>query len=80
MKPFFKLRLRMMEQDQTGKSPAERIERSPTYVTQFLAGKGCLTTKDIIKAAAVLGIGREEIGEYFFPEVERRGKDNGIRL
>lgn len=72
MKRFFKLRVRMLEKDYTAKSLGAAIGRSGAHVAEFLRGVTGMDSRDIAKVARVLDIPPEEIGEYFFPELEKK--------
>ena len=67
-KPFFRLRMKMAEQDVTQQELGRRIGRSASYVSAALTGKGGWDSRDIPKVAQALSIPREEWTDLFFPE------------
>lgn len=67
-KPFFRLRMKMAEQDVTQQELGKRIGRSASTVSAALCGKIGWDSRDIPKVARALNIPREEWLDYFFPD------------
>ena len=67
-KPFFRLRMKMAEQDVTQQELGRRIGRSASYVIAALTGKGGWDSRDIPKVARALNIPRDEWTDLFFPD------------
>lgn len=63
---YNKLRGRIREVLGTEGAFAEKLDRSRNYVSNCLNGFSFFTQTDIKKAAEILGIGKESVGEYFF--------------
>lgn len=63
---YSKLRGRIREVLGTEGAFAERLDRSRNYVSNCLNGLSFFTQTDIKRAAEILDISKENIGEYFF--------------
>lgn len=63
---YSRLRGRIVEKFENQKNFAMALGMTESYVSHVLRGIANPTQKSIYRWAAVLGIGKEEIGEYFF--------------
>lgn len=68
MKPFAKLRGRIVEIFGTQSKFAETIQVSEVTVINKLNGKYDFSLNDIVLWANALKIGKDEIGAYFFAD------------
>ncbi len=63
---YSKLRGRIKEKIGTEGEFARQLGRSHNYLTKVFQGKTFFSQADVLKAAQVLGIEKEDIGLYFF--------------
>lgn len=68
MKPFAKLRGRIVEIFGTQKKFAEAIRCTEATVINKLSGKYDFSIQDIVEWAVALKIEKDEIGAYFFAD------------
>ena len=68
MKPFARLRGRIVEKFGSQKRFAEAIEKTEQKVIAKLSGRSSFGANDILHWSKVLEIQSEEIGRYFFED------------
>lgn len=67
MKPYLKLRQKMLEYDYNNIELARKIHRGPTYISEALNAKTLLDAADMYAIATALKIPAEEWEAVFFP-------------
>ena len=69
--PYWKLRSRFHSCGFRDQEVAARVGISRDTISARMNGHKLWTSDEIAAICECLGIGREEIGEYFFPKVEK---------
>ena len=75
--PYWKLRARFRACGYRDKEVAEGIGISDCTLSNRLNGRQKWSSDEIAAVCGLLGIGQEEIGELFFPQVEQTKKPAG---